>query len=92
MNRSLTPGLCRDPYLCWKKPETDELLEQTLIEAPPARPHVIRLVTHRDRCRGCGRRVASTHPLQVSTAGGAAGSHLGPRALALAAPSTRGSA
>src|SRR4051794_14287096 len=20
MNRSLTPGLCRDPYLCWKKP------------------------------------------------------------------------
>src|SRR4051812_31934130 len=52
-------------------PETDELLEQTLIEAPPARPHVIRLTTHRNRCRGCGRRVASTHPLQVSTAGGA---------------------
>lgn len=71
-------------------PETDELLEQTLIEAPPARPHVIRLVTHRNRCRGCGRRVASTHPLQVSTAGGAAGSHLGPRALALAASLNKG--
>lgn len=54
-------------------PETDEILEQTLIEAPPVRPHVIRLVTHRNLCRGCGRRVASTHPLQVSTAGGAAG-------------------
>src|SRR3954471_5029451 len=24
MNRSLTPGLCRDPYLCWKKPHLDE--------------------------------------------------------------------
>jgi transposase len=51
---------------------------------------VIRLVTHRNRCRGCGRRVASTHPLQVSTAGGAAGSHLGPRALALAASLNKG--
>src|SRR3954471_19679658 len=92
-------------------PETDDPLEQTLIEAPPARPHVIRLVTHRNRCRGCGRpvgptppppaphragargrgrRVASTHPLQVSTAGGAAGSHLGPRALALAASLNKG--
>lgn len=71
-------------------PETDETLEQTLIEAPPARPHVIRLVTHRNSCRGCGRRVASTHPLQVSTAGGAAGTHLGPRALALAASLNKG--
>src|SRR4051812_1876030 len=51
---------------------------------------MIRLVTHRNRCRGCGRRVASTHPLQVSTAGGAAGSHLGPRALALAASLNKG--
>jgi len=71
-------------------PETDETLEQTLIEAPPVRPHVIRLVTHRNRCRRCGRRVASSHPLQVSTAGGAAGTHLGPRALALAASLNKG--
>ena len=69
-------------------PETDEILEQTLIEAPPVRPHVIRLVTHRNLCRGW--RVASTHPLQVSTAGGAAGAHLGPRALALAASLNKG--
>src|SRR3954449_10627879 len=54
-------------------PETDEPLEQTLIEAPPARPHVIRLVTHRNRCRGCGRWVASAPPVQVSPAGGGAG-------------------
>jgi hypothetical protein len=71
-------------------PETDETLEQTLIEAPPVRPHAIRLVTHRNRCRRCGRRVASSHPLQVSTAGGAAGTHLGPRALALAASLNKG--
>jgi transposase len=70
--------------------ETDALLEQTLIEAPPVRPHVIRLVTHRNLCRGCGRQVASTHPLQVSTASGAAGTHLGPRALALAASLNQG--
>lgn len=69
---------------------TDEALEQTLIEAAPARAQVIRLVTHRNRCCGCGVKVASTHPLQVSTAGGAAGTHLGPRALALAANLNKG--
>ena len=45
------------------KPETDETLEQTLIEAPPVRPQVIccantvviRLTTHRNLCCGCGR-------------------------------------
>lgn len=66
-------------------PETDETVEQTIIEVPPVRPEVIRLVTHRNMCCGCGRRVASSHPLQVSTASGAAGTHLGARALALAA-------
>jgi hypothetical protein len=23
MNRDPTPSLCRDPYLCWRKPEVD---------------------------------------------------------------------
>ena len=72
------------------KPETDEILEQTLIEAPLACPQVIRLTTHRNRCCGCRRQVASTHPLQVSKASGAAGTHLGPRALALAASLNKG--
>src|SRR3954449_7617626 len=54
-------------------PETDETLEQTLIGAPPVRPHVIRLVTHRNRCRRCGRRGGSAPPLQGSTAGGGGG-------------------
>jgi transposase len=71
-------------------PQTDEALEQTLIEAPPARPQVVRLVTHRNRCGCCGEKVVSTHPLQVSTASGAAGAHLGPRALALAASLNKG--
>lgn len=71
-------------------PETDQLIEQTIIEAPPVRPEVIRLVTHRNLCCGCGRRVASSHPLQVSAACGAAATHLGPRALALAASLNKG--
>jgi transposase len=69
---------------------TDQVVEQTIIEVPPVRPQVIRLVTHRNVCCGCGRRVASSHPLQVSTACGAAGTHLGPRALAFAAALNKG--
>jgi hypothetical protein len=65
--------------------ETDEAIEQTIIEAPLVQALVIRLVTHRNRCACCGTRSRSRHPLQVSTAGGAAGVHLGPRALAQAA-------
>jgi hypothetical protein len=71
-------------------PETDEPLEQTLIEAPPARAQVIRLVTHRNWCCSCREEVASTHPLQVSRASGAAGTHLGARALTLAAGLNKG--
>src|SRR5579872_438651 len=65
--------------------ETDEAVEQTIIDIPPVRPETIRLITHCNLCCGCGRRVASRHPLQVSAARGAAGTHLGARALALAA-------
>ena len=48
------------------------------------RPIVVRLITHRGRCSNCGREVQSKHPLQVSHAVGAAGTQLGPRALAVA--------
>jgi rRNA maturation protein Nop10 len=58
--------------------------EQFIEEIPPTRPHVTRLLTYTARCPRCGE-VRSTHPLQVSTATGAAKVHLGPRALALAA-------
>jgi transposase len=71
-------------------PETDQVIEQTIVEIPPVRPEVIRLRTHRNVCCGCGRRIASSHPLQVSTACGAAGTHLGARSLALAASLNKG--
>jgi hypothetical protein len=58
--------------------------EQYIEEIPPVRPHVTKLTTYVGTCPSCGE-VRSTHPLQVSTACGAAGTHLGARALALAA-------
>lgn len=58
---------------------------QTILEIPEIRPRVIRLRTYRNDCEHCQQRVSSTHPLQVSQATGAAGTHLGPRALGLAA-------
>ena len=58
---------------------------QYIEELPPVQPHVTRLTTYAGWCPRCRVRVRSTHPLQVSTAIGAAGVHLGPRALALAA-------
>jgi len=58
--------------------------EQFIEELPPIRPRVTRLVTYTGTCPQCGE-VQSTHPMQVSTAVGAAGTHLGVRAVALAA-------
>jgi len=60
-------------------------VEQTILEIPEVRPRVIRLRTYRTKCGHCQQTVSSTHPLQVSPATGAAGTHLGPRALGLAA-------
>lgn len=71
-------------------PATDRAVEQTIIDVPPVTAQVVRLTTHRNRCRGCGTRSASSHPLQVSTAQGAASTHLGPRALAVAAALNKG--
>src|SRR5262245_10103141 len=61
-----------------------EAIEQFIEEIPPSRPHVTRLVTYRGRCAACGE-VRSSHPLQTSTATGAAKAQIGPRAHALAA-------
>ncbi len=52
-------------------------------ELPPVTPRRIKLTTWCGNCPRCGE-VRSTHPLQTSTAVGAAGTHLGPRAQALA--------
>jgi hypothetical protein len=61
-----------------------EPIVQFIEEIPPVRPHVTRLVTYRGRCATCGA-VHSSHPLQTSTATGAAQVQLGPHAWALAA-------
>jgi hypothetical protein len=55
--------------------------EQYVEEIPPVRPIVTRVITYVGHCVHCGQ-VRSTHPLQTSTAGGAAQVQLGPRALA----------
>ena len=59
-------------------------LTQYIEEIPVVRPRVTELTTEEGWCEHCQREVCSTHPLQVSRAGGAAGVQLGPRALALA--------
>lgn len=58
-------------------------VEQIIEEIPPVKPVVYRIVTYRATCQHCGE-VRSRHPLQTSDATGAAGVHLGPRAIALA--------
>lgn len=60
-------------------------IEQTIVELPPITPEVIRLRTYRQTCPCCAESVSSGHPLQVSKATGAAGTHLGPRALGVMA-------
>lgn len=57
--------------------------EQFIEELPPVKPLVVKLTTWTGLCPHCGE-VQSTHPLQTSTAVGAAGTHLGPRAQAAA--------
>lgn len=59
-------------------------VEQIIEEIPPIQPRVTRLRTYKANCPQCGE-VRSRHPLQVSEAIGAAGVHLGPRALAITA-------
>ena len=55
------------------------------VDIPPVRPVVTRYVTHSGYCGNCKKRVRSRHPDQISTATGAAGVSVGPRAKALAA-------
>jgi hypothetical protein len=59
-------------------------VEQIIEEIPPVKPVIYKVVTYRATCDRCGE-VRSRHPLQTSDATGAAGVHLGPRAIALAA-------
>jgi transposase len=57
-------------------------IQQIIEECPRIQLKVIRLRTYKAHCPYCGE-VRSHHPLQVSEAVGAAGVHLGPRALGI---------
>ncbi len=59
-----------------------QAVKQVIEEIPPVELKVIGLTTFKGCCAKCGE-VRSTHPLQVSTAVGAAGVHLGPNALSI---------
>lgn len=60
-----------------------EELIQYVIDLPEIRAYVLKILTERGWCRRCRKHVRSTHPRQVSKAGGAASVALGPRATAL---------
>jgi len=55
------------------------------VDIPPVKAVVRRYVTHSGYCAGCGERVRSRHPEQISSATGAAGVVIGPRAKGFAA-------
>jgi transposase len=77
--------LCSCPHCGGTQFKDHTAVEQLIEDIPSLRPYVTRLTTYQGTCVGCGQSVRSKHPLQVSVAIGAAGVHLGPRALALAA-------
>jgi transposase len=56
-------------------------VEQYITEIPEVRPVTTKVTTYVGQCAKCGE-IRSTHPLQTSTAEGAAKVQLGPRALA----------
>ena len=66
-------------------PSHQRAIDQTIIDVPTIHPRILRLRTYRNDCAHCHQPVQSSHPLQVSQATGAAGTHLGPRALGIAA-------
>lgn len=67
---------------CGGEVENIHAVKQVIEEIPPVELRVIGLTTFKGCCAKCGE-VRSTHPLQVSTAVGAAGVHLGPNALSI---------
>jgi transposase len=85
IDESLEVKLCSCPQCGGTQFQDQNAIEQLIEDIPPVRPHVTRLTTYCATCVGCGQSVRSQHPLQMSLAIGAAGVHLGPRALALAA-------
>jgi transposase len=74
------PARCPD---CGGTITETRVATQVQEDLPLVRPHVRRFDVHVGHCGQCGRRVQGRHPLQTSDALGAAGTHLGPQAVAL---------
>jgi transposase len=70
---------------CAGELDFEDEVDQYQEEIVEIRGHVRRFRIARGRCRRCGRRAQGRHPDQTSDAVGAAGSMLGPRAVAIAA-------
>jgi hypothetical protein len=68
----------------------ERVATQHVEDLPAARPLVTCYQVQVGRCRACGRRVQPRHPGQTSDALGAAGTQLGPRAVALASWLSKG--
>ena len=70
---------------CSGELEFEDEVDQYQEEIVEIRGHVRRFRVSRGRCRRCGKRAQGRHPDQTSDAIGAAGSQVGPRAVAIAA-------
>lgn len=84
IDETVEAPLERCPH-CGGAPGKCRPITQYIEDLPETRPHVTQVVTYEITCGECGKKSRSTHPLQVSKARGAAATHLGPRALGLAA-------
>lgn len=80
---------CRCPN-CGGAIEEIGVESQYQTEIPGPGVERIQFRVHVGRCKGCGRRMQGRHPRQSSDAVGAAGSQLGPRAVALATKMNKG--
>jgi len=69
---------------CRGELEFEDEVDQYQEEIVEIRGHVRRFRVSRGRCRRCGRRAQGRHRDQTSDAVGAAGSQVGPRAVAIA--------
>src|SRR6516164_10850055 len=85
IDEAIEVQLCSCPHCGGMQFKDQNAIEQLIEDLPSLRPYVTRLTTYQGTCVGCGQSVRSKHPLQMSVAIGAAGVHLGSRALALAA-------
>ena len=70
---------------CRGELDFEDEVDQYQEEIVEVRGHVRHFRVSRGRCRRCGRRAQGRHPGQTSDAVGAAGSQVGPRAVAIAA-------